>query len=146
MGEVLPLPHRGETFLDPRGEGRSIRVSGHRGAATIVLSIWQRGECRATFRLAGAEVDGFVRALLAAAPPAAPDDVLRSVEDLPTGSTDVTTAIVAAPSAPEDPTEVLPPTAGSTDPTQTIAPDGPTVGGDDPTTGATEVPDIESTG
>ena len=62
MGEVLPLPHRGEVFLDPRGEGRSLRVSGHRGAATVVLSIWRQGECRATFRLSGGEVDEFVRA------------------------------------------------------------------------------------
>jgi len=72
MGEVLPLPHRGDVFLDPRGEGRSLRVSGHRDAATVVLSIWRQGECRATFRLSGGEVDEFIRALLNAAPPAAP--------------------------------------------------------------------------
>ncbi|SHN05445.1 hypothetical protein [Cryptosporangium aurantiacum] len=79
MGEVLPLPHRGDVFLDPRGEGRSLRVSGHRGAATVVLSIWRQGECRATFRLAGSEVDDFIRALLSAAPPAAPGADLPAV-------------------------------------------------------------------
>lgn len=72
MGEVLPLPHRGEVFLDPRGEGRSLRISGHRDVATVVLSIWRHGECRATFRLAGSEVDEFIRALQSAAPPSAP--------------------------------------------------------------------------
>ncbi|MFG1920364.1 hypothetical protein [Cryptosporangium sp. NPDC048952] len=79
MGEVLPLPHRGDVFLDPRGEGRSLRVSGHRGAATVVLSIWRQGECRATFRLAGSEVDEFIRALLNAAPPSAPGTDLPAV-------------------------------------------------------------------
>ncbi|GAA0264341.1 hypothetical protein [Cryptosporangium japonicum] len=79
MGEVLPLPHRGDVFLDPRGEGRSLRVSGHRGAATVVLSIWRQGECRATFRLAGSEVDEFIRALLNAAPPSAPGTELPAV-------------------------------------------------------------------
>ena len=115
MGEVLPLPHRGETFLDPRGEGRSIRVSGHRGAATVVLSIWQHGECRATFRLAGSEVDGFVRALLAAAPPAAPAggstaEKLRSVVTevaLAADATPVTTVatVIPAPRSTVAPTE-----------------------------------------
>ena len=79
MGEVLPLPHRGDVFLDPRGEGRSLRVSGHRGAATVVLSIWRQGECRATFRLSAGEVDEFIRALLNAAPPSAPSTDLPAV-------------------------------------------------------------------
>lgn len=79
MGEVLPLPHRGDVFLDPRGEGRSLRVSGHRGAATVVLSIWRQGECRATFRLSGSEIDEFVGALLTAAPPSAPGIELPAV-------------------------------------------------------------------
>jgi hypothetical protein len=83
MGEVLPLPHRGDVFLDPRGEGRSLRVSGHRGAATVVLSIWRQGECRATFRLAGSEVDEFIRALLNAAPPSAPGTDLPAVAGEP---------------------------------------------------------------
>jgi hypothetical protein len=133
MGEVLPLPHRGETFLDPRGEGRSIRVSGHRGAATIVLSIWQHGECRATFRLGGSEVDGFVRALLAAAPPPAPEllDPLHAVvAELPTQDVVV-----------EEEQE-----SSSADPTEPVVTEGPAATGDDPTTGAIEDPGIGSTG
>lgn len=65
MGEVLPLPNRGEVFLDPRGEGRSLRVSWHRDENTLVLSLWQLGQCRATFRLQTEEVPDLVRALVA---------------------------------------------------------------------------------
>jgi hypothetical protein len=65
MGEVLPLPNRGEVFLDPRGEGRSLRVSWHRDRSTLVLSLWQLGQCRATFRLDTDEVPNLVRALVA---------------------------------------------------------------------------------
>ena len=62
---MLPLPNRGEVFLDPRGEGRSLRVSWHRDRSTLVLSLWQLGQCRATFRLATEEVPDLVRALVA---------------------------------------------------------------------------------
>lgn len=65
MGEVLPLPNRGEVFLDPRGEGRSLRVSWHRDEHTLVLSMWQLGQCRATFRLPTEDVPELVRALVA---------------------------------------------------------------------------------
>lgn len=64
MGEVLPLPNRGEVFLDTRGEGRSLRVSWHRHESTLVLSLWQLGQCRATFRLSTDEVPGLVHALV----------------------------------------------------------------------------------
>jgi hypothetical protein len=64
MGEVLPLPSRGEVFLDPRGEGRSLRVSWHRDANTLVLSLWQLGQCRATFRVPTEDVPDLVRALV----------------------------------------------------------------------------------
>jgi hypothetical protein len=72
MGKVLPLPLRGETFLDPRGEGRSLRVSGHPDSGTVVLSVWRHSECQGTFRVASGEIDALVRALLSAAPPTAP--------------------------------------------------------------------------
>lgn len=63
MGEVLPLPNRGEVFLDPRGEGRSLRVSWHRQESMLVLSLWQLGQCRATFRLEAEQVPELIRAL-----------------------------------------------------------------------------------
>lgn len=72
MGQVLPLPHRGEVFVDPRGDARTLRVSGHPDAATVVLSIWENTQCRATFRLAAHQVDALVGAILSAAPPRAP--------------------------------------------------------------------------
>lgn len=141
MGEVLPLPHRGETFLDPRGEGRSIRLSGHRGAATIVLSIWQHGECRATFRLAGSEVDGFIRALLSAAPPSAPTESavpdaerLRSVvAEFPLSDDDgpvTTVGVVPVPAAEATPSETA-----SADPAEPADTQGPTSAGDGPAGG-----------
>jgi hypothetical protein len=155
MGEVLPLPHRGETFLDPRGEGRSIRISGHRGAATVVLSIWQHGECRATFRLGGAEVDGFIRALLAAAPPQAPSELKAVDYDVPV--TTVGPAKVAQPAPSAKPQLTAPPEAGapasvdeSADTSEPGGPDGPAPAGDEPAVGPAPRPiadpGIESVG
>jgi hypothetical protein len=162
MGEVLPLPHRGETFLDPRGEGRSIRISGHRGAATVVLSIWQHGECRATFRLGGAEVDGFIRALLAAAPPPAPSE-LKSVvtggdekqdpqaqaEDHAVPVTTVRPAVAGDPEPPAEP-DTAPDAADSADTPQPPDPAGPAPAGNEPAAAPAVRPvldpGIESTG
>lgn len=64
MGEVLPLPFQGEAFVDARGEGRSMRVSWHPDADTLVLSLWAGGLCRGTFRLPADEVPELVRALV----------------------------------------------------------------------------------
>jgi hypothetical protein len=64
MGEVLPLPVRGDVFADPRGEGRTLRVSWHQDEHTLVLSMWQLGQCRATFRLPSDKVPELVKALV----------------------------------------------------------------------------------
>jgi hypothetical protein len=64
MGEVLPLPVRGDVFTDPRGEGRTLRVSWHQDEHTLVLSMWQLGQCRATFRLPSDKVPELVKALV----------------------------------------------------------------------------------
>jgi len=93
MGQVLPLPSRGEVLIDPRGEGRTLRVSGHPDAATVVLSVWEYNQCRATFRLAANQVDALVRAILTAAPPSAPEP---GVPDGPTLSSVVALDEVAA--------------------------------------------------
>jgi hypothetical protein len=66
MGEVVPLPNRGEVFSDLRGEGRTLRVSWHSDERTLVLSIWHLGQCRATFRLPSDEVADLVRSLVVA--------------------------------------------------------------------------------
>jgi hypothetical protein len=64
MGEVLPLPSRGAVFLDPRGQGRSLRVSWHGDEGMLVISMWQLGQCRATFRLPAEQVPDLVKALV----------------------------------------------------------------------------------
>jgi hypothetical protein len=64
MGEVLPLPSRGDVFADSRAEGRTLRVSWHEDEHTLVLSLWQLGQCRATFRLPSGEVPALVHALV----------------------------------------------------------------------------------
>lgn len=69
MGEVLPIPRRGEVFTDARGQGRSLRVSWHdadEGTVsenTLVISLWQLGQCRATFRLPASSVPDLIRTL-----------------------------------------------------------------------------------
>ena len=83
MGEVLPLPCHGEAFPDPRGEGRTFRIGGHPDAGTIVLSIWDYGQCRATFRLPIEDAEAVIDALRAAA---GPDAVVATDVDGDSGS------------------------------------------------------------
>ncbi len=90
---MQPLPHRGETFTDSRNGGRTLRVSGHPEAGTVVLSVWDHGQCRASFRLPAGEVGEFVRALLTAAPPELP---------LPAAPSAGLTAPPGAAAAPSD--------------------------------------------
>jgi hypothetical protein len=51
MADLLPLPRLGESFVDARGEERSLRVSLHPEHGLIVFSIWAGQSCRATFQL-----------------------------------------------------------------------------------------------
>lgn len=109
MVEVVPLPHRGEILLDPRGEGRSLRISGHEDAATVVLSIWDRGRCRATFRLPAGQVDALVRAVLAAAPPAAPEiPTVAGAPSVPAASTPTASAPAGTAASPGTPGDGVP--------------------------------------
>ena len=48
---VIPLPRHGQWVEDPRGEGRSVRVSAHDEAGLLNLSIWRHGACVGTVRL-----------------------------------------------------------------------------------------------
>jgi hypothetical protein len=57
------VPH-GEVFLDPRGEGRALRLTWHHEADVVVLSLWRDRTCAGTFRLATADVNDFVDALV----------------------------------------------------------------------------------
>jgi hypothetical protein len=51
MGEVLPFPNPGDTFVDARGNGRTLRISRHPEAGLLILSLWMGEVCRASFRL-----------------------------------------------------------------------------------------------
>jgi hypothetical protein len=51
MADLLPLPRLGDSFVDARGEDRSLRVSLHPEHGLVVLSIWAGQSCRASFQL-----------------------------------------------------------------------------------------------
>jgi len=61
MNQVRPA---GEVFLDARGNGRALRLTWHHEAQLVVLSLWRGDACAGTFRLALADVDSFVDALV----------------------------------------------------------------------------------
>jgi hypothetical protein len=63
MASLSPLPTSGEVLLDPRGGGRSLRVSWHPEADVVVLSLWRGPLCTGTFRLAREEVPVLIEAL-----------------------------------------------------------------------------------
>ncbi|WP_460367534.1 hypothetical protein [Actinocorallia lasiicapitis] len=97
MSSATPLPRTGEVFFDARGDQRAMRLSWHPDADVMVLSLWNQGTCTATFRLAAAEIAGFIEALAQGLPqqprgrrhavpqPAEPRDTVPSapVEDIP---------------------------------------------------------------
>ncbi len=58
-----PLPTQGEVFVDARGQERTMRVSWHAEADTVVLSLWRDGVCAGTFRLAVDDVPDLVDVL-----------------------------------------------------------------------------------
>ena len=60
---MTPLPAAGEVFLDARGAGRALRVSWHREADLVVLSLWSGGLCTGSFRLRTEDVPDLVDAL-----------------------------------------------------------------------------------
>jgi len=64
MAQVVPLPKRGEVFLDARGEGRSLRLSWHHEQDVVILSLWRNSLCAGSFRLPVAEVPAVIAALV----------------------------------------------------------------------------------
>lgn len=54
----------GEVFLDARGNGRAMRLTWHHEADLVVLSLWHDHVCGGTFRLAAADVNDFIDALV----------------------------------------------------------------------------------
>ena len=60
---VLPFPLRTTWVADARGGGRAVRVSAHRQAGLVVLSVWHGDTCTATVRLQPEDVVEVVTAL-----------------------------------------------------------------------------------
>ncbi|HEU4513118.1 MAG TPA: hypothetical protein VFR87_08430 [Nocardioidaceae bacterium] len=65
MHTASHLPTTGEVFLDARGDRRALRVSWHREAGVVVLSLWREGVCAGTFRLTVDEVPALIELLRA---------------------------------------------------------------------------------
>jgi hypothetical protein len=51
MGALIPFPEGSETFVDVRGDERSMRVTRHDESGVVVVSLWVGKLCRASFRL-----------------------------------------------------------------------------------------------
>jgi hypothetical protein len=68
MSGVTPLPRTGEVFFDARGEERALRLSWHPDSGVMVISLWNRGTCTATFRLPTEDVPSFIEAMSASLP------------------------------------------------------------------------------
>jgi hypothetical protein len=64
MAEVASLPSNGDVYFDPRGEGRSLRVSWHHADGIVVLSLWHDSVCVGSFRLDADDVPALVDALV----------------------------------------------------------------------------------
>jgi hypothetical protein len=63
MGEVRPIPTLGGAVRDVRGAGRALRVSWHREAGLVVLSLWDGPRCTGTVRVAASDVPALIEAL-----------------------------------------------------------------------------------
>ena len=60
---ISPIPATGEVFLDARGDGRALRVTWHREAGVVVLSLWRDRVCAGTFRMPIEEVPALINVL-----------------------------------------------------------------------------------
>ena len=63
------LPTLGDMIPGRDATGRLLRISGYPDLDRVVLSIWQDGRCRATLRLARADIPEVTRALIATLAP-----------------------------------------------------------------------------
>ena len=61
---VSPLPVHGDVIIGQDTAGRILRVSRHSELDRVVLSIWDGAHCKATVRLAAADVPDLVRILV----------------------------------------------------------------------------------
>ena len=63
MPAARPAPKVGAVFVDARGGERGLRVSWHREADVVVLSLWRDNVCTSTFRLDVEDVPELIAAL-----------------------------------------------------------------------------------
>jgi hypothetical protein len=63
MAQVVAFPDGSEIFLDPRGEGRALRVRSHHEDGFVVFSLWHDEQCIATARVRSQDVSSLIRAL-----------------------------------------------------------------------------------
>jgi hypothetical protein len=60
---VVPLPSKGDVFLDARGADRGMRVSWHHEQGLVVVSLWRADTCVGTLRLPREDVPRLISAL-----------------------------------------------------------------------------------
>ncbi|HET7531243.1 MAG TPA: hypothetical protein VFJ98_09820 [Mycobacteriales bacterium] len=60
---VAPLPATGGVHLDPRGDGRALRVSAHPELALVTISVWREDRCVATHQVPSDDVPDLVKLL-----------------------------------------------------------------------------------
>jgi hypothetical protein len=60
---VSPLPVQGGVHVDPRGDGRVLRISAHPEVGVVTISIWRDDRCVATHHVPTADVPGLVQLL-----------------------------------------------------------------------------------
>lgn len=60
---LVPLPLRGDVFLDARGADRGMRVSWHHEQGLVVVSLWRADTCIGTLQLPREEVPRLIVAL-----------------------------------------------------------------------------------
>jgi len=60
---VAPLPVQGGVHVDPRGNGRALRISAHPELGMVTISIWRDDRCVATHQVPTADVPGLVALL-----------------------------------------------------------------------------------
>ena len=61
--DVVPLPSRGDVFLDERGSDRGMLVSWHHEQGLVVVSLWRADTCVGTLQLPREEVPRLIHAL-----------------------------------------------------------------------------------
>ena len=57
---VSPLPVAGGVHADPRGDGRTLRISAHPELGVVTISVWRDDRCIATHQVPTADVPGLV--------------------------------------------------------------------------------------